>query len=102
MLFGAILTTLWGLAVLTGIVAVGVIAIATVINWAHQIFLQIIDAMIGFLYVVRHSSGATAEVYTQTYDERWMKTTRQLDESELPSELKNLNRNVRHRVADFD
>jgi hypothetical protein len=101
MLFGIVLSTIWGLLVLTGAVAVGIIAISVIITWAHNIFLSVLDGVIGFLYALRHALGATTYAYTQTYQGNWVSATREISNDELPPELRDLPPNQRQRVADF-
>lgn len=79
-----------------------IIGIDIIIQWAQKVFSSVENHLIGYLYVQRHENGAILNVYTQTINEKWMKTTRSLDENELPNEIRILPKDDKqHRIADF-
>jgi hypothetical protein len=87
-----------GIIMITG----AAVLLSTFIDWAEQIVIGIAGAILGVLYATRRAAGAFLEVFTQTRDGRWLTTTREVSESELPAELQNISRNDRTRVAEYN
>lgn len=92
-----ILETILFISVITG----AVVLLSALIDWAEQIVIGIADAILGVLYATRRAAGALLEVFTQTSDGRWLKTTREVSEKDLPIELQSISRNDQTRVAEY-
>jgi hypothetical protein len=61
-----------------------------IFDWAANVIRGIANAVISALYFVKERIKSVFKLYTQTSDGRWIETTREVAESEIPEELRGI------------